>query len=113
MINIIKRLKNLELLDEAIANEDGSWGTPEKWEIHLEILIAGGAIEEDLSLHDIIHYSCPYVKLNGSICSKNCRRIEGCNGHWNRKNKGPGNPCKIKLCNKFTRSSTGRCFTHR
>nr|CAG8664225.1 4403_t:CDS:2 [Entrophospora candida] len=48
-------LKNLELLDEAIADEDGSWGsTPEGWEIHLEILIAGGAIEEDLSLNDII-----------------------------------------------------------
>ena len=113
MINIIKRLKKLELLDEAIANEDGSWGTPEEWEIHLEILIAGGAIEEDLSLYDIIYYSCPYVKIDGSICSNNCRKIEGCFNHWNRKNKGPGNPCKIESCNKFTRSSTGRCFTHR
>jgi len=61
MINIIKRLKKLELLDEAIANENDEWGnTPEEWEVHLEILIAGGAIEEDLSLDDIIGYSCPY-----------------------------------------------------
>nr|CAG8651289.1 13747_t:CDS:2 [Entrophospora candida] len=41
MINIIKRLKNLELLDEAIANENDEWGnTPEEWEVHLEILVA-------------------------------------------------------------------------
>ena len=113
MINIIKRLKNLELLDEAIANEDDEWGnTLEEWEVHLEILVAGGAVEEDLPFC-ITYFTCPYIKINGSICSKDCTRIEGCNEHWNRKNKGPGNPCKIKLCNKFTRGSNERCHTHR
>ena len=50
MTSIEKRLENLELLDEAIANEDDEWGnTPEEWEVHLEILVAGGAVEEDMS----------------------------------------------------------------
>jgi hypothetical protein len=113
MISITKRLKNLELLDEAIANEYDIWGnTPEELEIHLDILIAGGAIEENLSLRDIIYYSCPYVKIDGSICDKGCIRIEGCFAHWNKKNKGSGITCKFNSCEKPTRSATGFCGKH-
>ncbi|CAJ0827083.1 6004_t:CDS:2, partial [Entrophospora sp. SA101] len=42
-------LKNLGLLGEAIANENDEWGnTLEEWEVHLEILVAGGAVKEYL-----------------------------------------------------------------
>jgi hypothetical protein len=108
MLSIEKRLKNLELLNEAIANEYDLWGnTPEEWEVHFEILIAGGAIEEDIPDYS---YTCPYIKIDGSICGKNCNRIEGCGDHWYRKNKGPGIPCK--LCGKFTRIVNGYCYKH-
>ena len=110
MTNIEKRLKNLNLLDEAIDNEDDEWGnTPEEWEVHLEILVAGGAIEEKFSDDS---YSCPYIRINGSICRKKCNRIEGCMNHWHRKNKGPGILCKTKSCKKFTRSPIGFCREH-
>jgi len=110
MIGIEKRLKNLKLLDEAIANEYDLWGiTPNDWETHLEILIAGGAIEEDISDYS---YSCPYVKIDGSICDKGCTRIEGCTKHWKRIRTEGGSPCKIELCRKFTRSKSGYCQKH-
>src|SRR5215213_5078821 len=112
MINIKKRLNNLRLLDDAIANENDEWGnTPEEWEVHLEILVPGGAVEEDLPFC-ITYFTCPYIKINGSICSKDCTRVEGCNEHWNRKNKGPGNQCKFKSCKKYTRSANGYCQKH-
>jgi hypothetical protein len=143
MTNIEERLKKLNLLDEAIDNEDDEWGnTPEEWEVHLEILVAGGAIEENMSQRlyashiplnddtfDIFEdfslfynmfeeklsddsYSCPYTRINGSICGKKCNRIEGCINHWHRKNKGPGILCKFKSCKKFTRSPIGFCREH-
>ena len=134
MLSIEKRLKNLNLLDEAIDNEDDEWGnTPEEWEIHLEILVAGGAIEENISLNDDTFdifedfslfynlfeekfsddsYSCPYTRINGSICGKKCNRIEGCTDHWHSENKGPGILCKTKSCKKFTRSPIGHCKKH-
>jgi len=110
MIGIEKRLKNLELLDEAIDNEYDLWGnTPNDWETHLEILIAGGAIKDPFFDNN---YSCPYVKLDGSICGNKCIRIEGCYIHWNKKNKGPGIPCKSESCRKSTRSKSGYCYKH-
>jgi len=113
MTSIEKRLKNLELLDEAIANEDGEWGnTPEEWEVYLEILVAGGAVEEDIPFVDDDYYLCPYIKIDGSICNKGCIRIEGCGDHWNSKNKGPGTPCKTKSCKKSTRIESGFCRKH-
>lgn len=111
MFSIEIRLKNLELLDEAIANEYDIWGdTPEDWEVHLEILIAGGVIiEEEIPGYS---YTCPYIKIDGSICNKGCTRKEGCGDHWYRKNKGPGTPCKYNKCEKFTRIAHGYCYKH-
>lgn len=106
MISIEKRLKELGLLDEAIANEDDSWGnTPEEWEAHLVILMAGRAFEDDDN-----NYTCLYTKIDGSICGKNCTRIEGCHVHWHRENKESGVPCK--KCGKFTRITFGYCHKH-
>lgn len=110
MFGIEKRLKKLKLLDEAITNENDEWGnTPENWEVHLEILIAGGAVEEDL-LFSLSKFPCPYVKLDGSICNKNSTRIEGCKDHWKKIRVEGGKPCRT--CGKLTRSTNGLCYKH-
>jgi hypothetical protein len=119
--NIEKILKKLDLFDDAIDNEFCFWGdTPEDWIVHLDILLAGGAIDNDLFyslfddefnlFDDTPNYSCSYINLDGSICGKNTKRVDGCKNHWNRKNRGPGKPCK--KCGKLTRIANEFCGKH-
>lgn len=53
---------------------------------------------------------CTYVSLDGTICGRSCRRVEGCYRHWNR----PQHPkCEYAGCDRRHRSlRQGFCSKH-